>query len=135
MLKAIHISLYPANLQHIVALKIKNSNILFFFNIYCLTYSETYCIFIYMATRIDPYQYFAHPQSPGQRQYEALRAFYIDGLPARVVADHFGYTVASFNALRQIFKTGKLSLLFVNTFDPLYANKSDPSVSLLKFVF
>ena len=114
MLKAIHISLYPANLQHIVALKIKNSNILFFFNIYCLTYSETYCIFIYMATRIDPYQYFAHPQSPGQRQYEALRAFYIDGLPARVVADHFGYTVASFNALRQIFKTGKLSFQFTD---------------------
>lgn len=82
------------------------------FIIFVLTFSETYCIFIFMAKTIDPYRYFAHPQSPGQKQYEALRAFYIDRLPAKVVADRFGYTVASFNALRHKFKTQELTFQF-----------------------
>ena len=82
------------------------------FNIFMLTYKETYYIFISMATTIDPYRYFAHPVSPGQKQYEALRAFYIDRLPARVVADRFGYTLASFNALRYKFKTRELTFQF-----------------------
>ena len=47
-----------------------------------------------MAATIDPYKYFAYPKSPGQKQYEALRAFYIDKLPAKLVADRFGYTLA-----------------------------------------
>ena len=105
-------------LQHIVALKIMNNKILLFFNIFCLTFNKTYYIFICMATRFDPYQYFAHPQSPGQRQYEALRSFYVDGFASRVVADNFGYTVASFNALRQKFKTGKLSFQFTGKTGP-----------------
>jgi transposase len=83
-----------------------------FFNIFVFTMTETYAIFISMASRFDPYRYFAHPQSPGQKQYEALRSFYVNHLPARSVADQFGYTVASFNALKQKFKTGKLSFLF-----------------------
>jgi len=82
------------------------------FNIFILTYEKTYCIFICVATTIDPYRYFAHPDSPGQKQYEALRAFYIDRLPARVVADRFGYTLASFNALRHKFKTRELTFQF-----------------------
>ena len=65
-----------------------------------------------MMNNIDPYRYFAHPKSPGQKQYEALRAFYIDKLPARVVADRFGYTLPSFNALRHKFKTNKLTFQF-----------------------
>jgi hypothetical protein len=80
-----------------------------FFNILVLAFNETYVIFISMASKFDPYRYFAHPQSPGQKQYEALRSFYLDNLPARIVAEQFGYTLASFNALRQKFKTGKLS--------------------------
>lgn len=67
-----------------------------------------------MANQFDPFRYFAHPQSAGQKQYEALRAFYVDKLPARVVADQFGYTTASFNALKQKFKTGKISFQFTN---------------------
>jgi len=65
-----------------------------------------------MANQVDPYRYFAHPKSPGQKQYEALRAFYMENLPGRVVADRFGYTVPSFNALKQKFKSGKLSFKF-----------------------
>lgn len=82
------------------------------FNSFILTYIETYYIFIGVATTIDPYRYFAHPDSPGQKQYEALRAFYFDRLPARVVADRFGYTLASFNALRHKFKTRELTFQF-----------------------
>jgi len=82
------------------------------YNIFILTCNETYYIFIYMTATIDPYRYFAHPESPGQKQYEALRAFYVDRLPAKVVADRFGYTLASFNALRHKFKTQKLTFQF-----------------------
>jgi hypothetical protein len=82
------------------------------FNVFMLTYKETYYIFISMAKPIDPYRYFAHPHSPGQKQYEALRAFYVDRLPARIVAGRFGYTVASFNALRHKFKTRELTFQF-----------------------
>jgi transposase len=65
-----------------------------------------------MAKSIDPYRYFTHPESAGQKQYEALRAFYVDRLPANVVAERFGYTVASFNALRHKFKTRELTFQF-----------------------
>jgi transposase len=82
------------------------------FNIFILTNKKTYYIFIFMAKTIDPYRYFAHPDSPGQKQYEALRAFYLDRLPARVVAERFGYTLASFNALRHKFKTRELIFRF-----------------------
>ena len=88
------------------------NNILWFFYIFMLTLNKTYSIFIFMATTIDPYRYFAHPKSPGQKQYEALRAFYVDKIPARVVADRFGYTLPSFNALRHKFKTHKLTFQF-----------------------
>jgi transposase len=97
---------------YIVALGEPFDKMLWFFNIFCFTSHETYAIFISMAAHFDPYRYFAHPQSPGQKQYEALRSFYVDNLPARMVADQFGYTVASFNALRQKFKNGKLSFQF-----------------------
>jgi len=82
------------------------------FNVFILTFSKTYYIFIIMPTTIDPYRYFTHPGSPGQKQYEALRAFYVDKLPARVVADRFGYTLASFNALRHKFKNRELIFQF-----------------------
>jgi transposase len=91
-----------------------HDKILGLFNIFILTIYETYYSFIYMANQFDPFRYFARPQSAGQKQYEALRAFYVDKLPARVVADQFGYTTASFNALKQKFKTGKISFQFTN---------------------
>jgi transposase len=105
-------------LPYIVASKRLHNKILCFFNIFILTLYEAYYIFIYMAARFDPYRYFAHPRSPGQKQYEALRTFYMDNLPARVVADKFGYTAASFNALRQKFKTEKLSFQFTDKSGP-----------------
>lgn len=89
-------------------------NILCSFYIFILTSGATYCIFIRMLATFDPYRYFSHPRSPGQKQYEALRAFYVEKFPARVVADRFGYTLPSFNALRHKFKTRKLSFQFTD---------------------
>jgi len=97
---------------YFVALGEPFNKMLWFFNIFYFTFNKTYAIFISMAAHFDPYRYFAHPQSPGQKQYEALRSFYVDNLPARMVADRFGYTLASFNALRHKFKNGKLSFQF-----------------------
>ena len=43
--------------------------------------------------------FFSEPACPAQRQYEALRAVFIDGLPQKDAADHFGY---SYDAFRQL---------------------------------
>lgn len=49
-----------------------------------------------------------NPQTPGQKQYEALRAFYVEHVPGKEVTRRFGYTYAAFNSLRQRFKDGTL---------------------------
>lgn len=54
--------------------------------------------------------FFTNPKSDWQRRYEALRASFVDRLPARVVADKFGYTSGYVNVLRHQFKTGKLNI-------------------------
>jgi hypothetical protein len=48
--------------------------------------------------------YFLVPKDPRQRQYEAFRAFYADGLPSDTVARRFGYTPASFRVLCHRFR-------------------------------
>jgi len=57
---------------------------------------------------MEPTKFFKTPKSTPQKQYEALRAFYVDRAPAREVARLFGYTYAAFNSLRQRFKAGEL---------------------------
>jgi transposase len=49
-------------------------------------------------------QRFLQPRNATQRQYEALRAYCVDGLPAAEVAARFGYTTASFRALIHQFR-------------------------------
>src|SRR5215213_3955081 len=43
--------------------------------------------------------YFQRPSCPGQRQYEALRAVFVEGLSQKDAAGRFGY---SYGALRQL---------------------------------
>jgi hypothetical protein len=38
----------------------------------------------------DPRRFFAEPATPRQRQYEALRAFYLEGLTSTQAAERFG---------------------------------------------
>lgn len=52
--------------------------------------------------------YFTHPKSDWQKRYEALRASFVERLPAHVIADRFGYTTAYVHLLRHLFKHGKL---------------------------
>jgi hypothetical protein len=47
---------------------------------------------------------FLEPGSPKHRQYEALRAFFVEGRPATEVARAFGYTPASFQVLCHHFR-------------------------------
>jgi hypothetical protein len=61
-------------------------------------------------TTIDPLsdiqatRFFAAPEATRQRQYEALRAYFLDNRPAVEVAAHFGYSTASLRALCHQFR-------------------------------
>jgi hypothetical protein len=52
--------------------------------------------------------FFSHPVHDWQRRYEALRASFVDRLPAHVVADRFGYSAAYVRLLRHQFIHGKI---------------------------
>jgi hypothetical protein len=49
-------------------------------------------------------RFFLAPESPLQRQYEALRAYYVERLPSHEVARRFGYTPGSFRVLCHQFR-------------------------------
>jgi len=50
-------------------------------------------------------QWFLQPQDARHRQYEALRAFFVEGAKAAEVAQRFGYSVHTVNELVQDFRT------------------------------
>jgi transposase len=54
--------------------------------------------------------YFLQPGSSQQRRYEALRAYFVDGLPASQVADRYGYSTASIHQMATLLRSGKLQL-------------------------
>jgi transposase len=62
------------------------------------------CNIIFMADE----KFFLHPICEWQKRYEALRASYVDRLPAKVVADRFGYSAQYIHLLRHQFKHGKI---------------------------
>lgn len=51
--------------------------------------------------------FFTHPKADWQRRYEALRASFVDRLPAAAVADRFSYKPGYVRLLRHLFSTGK----------------------------
>jgi len=54
--------------------------------------------------------FFTKPDYDWQRRYEALRASFVDQLPAKVVADRFDYTPAYIRLLKHLFKHEKIEL-------------------------
>lgn len=52
----------------------------------------------------DIRRFFVEPSHPRQRQYEALRAFFVEGHPSHEVARAFGYTPGSFRVLCHQFR-------------------------------
>ena len=51
----------------------------------------------------EPRRFFLEPTHPKQRQYEALRAYYVDGRPSQQVARTFGYSAGAFRVLCHAF--------------------------------
>ena len=70
---------------------------------------------------------FLEPSNATHRQYEALRAFIIDGLPGTEVARRFGYTPGSFRVLVHQFRQNPRRDFFrAPAKGPQSAPKSDP---------
>jgi hypothetical protein len=51
-----------------------------------------------------PQRFFLQPSCPQQRQYESLRAVFIDGLSQKEAADRFHYSHGAFRLLVQQFR-------------------------------
>jgi hypothetical protein len=52
--------------------------------------------------------FFTHPRPEWQRRYEALRASFVDRLPAQMVAERFGFSAGYIRLLRHQFRHGKI---------------------------
>ncbi len=61
---------------------------------------------------MDAMRYFRHPGSDGQRQYEVLRASFLERLAAPIVAERFQLTAGNVRVLRHRFKQGLLTFSF-----------------------
>jgi len=57
-------------------------------------------------------RFFERPATPSQRQYEALRAYFVEGMASPKVARRFGYTPAAFRMLCYDFRRGELPDFF-----------------------
>ncbi len=61
---------------------------------------------------------FLSPQNTAHRQYEALRAYFVEQLPAAEVARRFGYTLGSFYQLAHRFRKDPQCRFFVDDVRP-----------------
>src|SRR4030065_216989 len=52
--------------------------------------------------------YFTRPVDPWQRRYEALRASFVERLPAQLVAERYGFSPGYIRLLRHQFSHGKI---------------------------
>ena len=64
-----------------------------------------------MASR-SGHEQFTRPSQPNQRRYEALRAYFVEGVSAEEVAERLGYTRASVETLVRDYRQGRLGELF-----------------------
>ena len=68
---------------------------------------------------------FLHPTTARQRQYEALRAYLVDGLSAQEAASRFGYSPQSLYSLCRELRAGRLSFFAPSRPGPKSAPKRD----------
>jgi transposase len=71
-------------------------------------------------------RFFAQPKIARQRQYEALRAYFLDDQPSAEVARRFGYSPGAFRVLCHSFRRGALPELFAS---PKPGPRSQPNKS------
>jgi hypothetical protein len=77
-------------------------------------------------------RFFLEPGHPRQRQYEALRAYFVEGLPSAEAARRFGYTAGSFRVLCHKFRGGDLGAFFRDLArGPQVQAKKDPARPLI----
>src|SRR5258708_25636968 len=60
-------------------------------------------------------RFFAEPATPRQRQYEALRAFFLERLCSAQAAERFGYSPGAFRVVCDAFRRGDLPEFFAMT--------------------
>jgi hypothetical protein len=58
-------------------------------------------------------RFFREPTTPKQRQYEALRAYFVDERPSAQVAQTFGYSPGAFHVLCHHFRRERAPVFFV----------------------
>ena len=58
-------------------------------------------------------RFFLEPANATHRQYEALRAYFVDGLPSAEAARRFGYTPGSFRVLCHDFRQNPKRTFFI----------------------
>jgi len=61
-------------------------------------------------TAFDPHDFFLSPKTAQQRQYDALRDYYLNGLSQKVTAKKYGYTLSTFQTIVRDFKKRKIIL-------------------------
>ncbi len=59
-------------------------------------------------TSFEPHGFFRNPKTPQQRQYDALRDYYLNGLSQKEASKKHGYTPSSFQTLVRDFKKQKI---------------------------
>ncbi len=70
---------------------------------------------------------FLEPANPTHRQYEALRAYFVEGLPSDQAARRFGYTPGSFRVLVHQFRQNpRRDFFLIPAKGPHAAPKADP---------
>ena len=79
----------------------------------------------------DPGQFFLEPAQPRHRQYEALRAYFADGMPSAEAARRFGYTPGAFRVLCHAFRHGHRDFFTEGRPGPQVQAKKDPARPLI----
>src|SRR5208337_4656607 len=75
----------------------------------------------------DRSRFFLEPGNSAQRQYEELRAYFVEGVPSAEAAKRFGYTPGSFRVLVHDFRHDPDPQFFIlPQRGPDSAPKSDP---------
>jgi transposase len=70
-------------------------------------------------------EYFTQPAGPAQRRYEALRAYFVEELPAVEAADRFGYSTASIHQMATLLRSGRMQLFTAAKPGPKGPRKAD----------
>ena len=73
-------------------------------------------------------EYFLEPAEPAQRRYEAMRAYFVDGLTAGEVGERFGYSPASVHQMASELRAG--SAQFFRSSKPGPRARARPTVSV-----